>query len=156
MSQGVAETSTNTSAYPVYPRPFFRWIIFHERLSKKGTSVFLVFLYVYFDSIFPSNGWSQIQSWPQSCQIPLWSTLTLVADTQTCWQKHHFRRKMTQANNCVWWECWSGRVDFFGGFLVLRPSAVWVKCKQTQTQGDMIQKSIGIYASFKMSDFSGL
>ena len=46
-----------------------------------------------------------------------------------------------------------GRVDFFGGFLVLQPSAVWVKCKQRQTQGDMIQKSIGIYASFKMSDF---
>ena len=29
--------------------------------------------------------------------VPVWSTLTL--STQTCWQKHHFRRKMTTSSS---------------------------------------------------------
>ena len=59
---------------------------------------------------------------------PLWSTLTL--DTQTCWQKHHFRRKMTQANNCPWWECWWLGVEKLGFSL----SGLKLQTENTQSQ----------------------
>ena len=87
--------------------------------------------------------WLQIQSWPPSCHSPLWSTLTLGSDTQTCWQKHHLRMKMTQKHHFEWkWHeptivfdgnaGWSSG-NILRGFLVLGPSAVWVKCKRRQT-----------------------
>ena len=94
--------------------------------------LFFVFSLSEFRLNFPFK-WLQIQSWPQSCHSPLWSTLTLVVETQTCWQKHHFRMKMTRAT-IVFDGNAGGQVGTFWGFLVLWLSAVWVKCKQRQTQ----------------------
>ena len=72
---------------------------------------------------------------------PLWSTLTL--DTQTCWQKHHFRRKMTQANNCPWWECWWLGVEKLGF------SLSGLKLQTENTQSQLLDSWLG---KFSMED----
>ena len=123
VSQGEAETSMNLSAdplVPVQPRPFF-----DDRLSEKGTSLFLE---------FSLSQWIPTQFSHQMAPNPIVATelsqptleyidtgvrhsdvltktpLENENDTKTpLWMK------MTRANNCVWWECWVAEWEHFEG-----------------------------------------